>query len=178
MRSPEGEGLVVGELTRDFTSQTQPFFEAPRVRLFVRKRHASFHVPLSTMAQIEHAALWTSDLEQAREFYETYFGAEAGTRYRNEKKDFTSYFLSFDSGARLELMHTSDLEEASASEGTELEGYDHLALSVGSEAEVDRRTRTLRRDGYEVVGEPRRTGDGYYESVVLDPDGNRVEITV
>ena len=75
-------------------------------------------------------------------------------------------------------MHTSDLEEASASEGTELEGYDHLALSVGSEAEVDRRTRTLRRDGYEVVGEPRRTGDGYYESVVLDPDGNRVEITV
>lgn len=130
------------------------------------------------MAHIEHAALWTPNLERARAFYETYFGAEAGDKYQNEQKDFTSYFLSFESGARLELMHTSTLQDASAPDGAELQGYHHLAFSMGSEADVDRLTNELRQDGYEVVGEPRRTGDGYYESIVLDPDGNRGEITV
>jgi len=130
------------------------------------------------MAYIEHTALWTPDLERARAFYETYFGDEAGPKYRNEEKNFTSYFLSFESGARLELMHTPALQSASVPEGAELQGYHHLAFSVGSEADVNQLTEEVRQDGYEVVGEPRRTGDGYYESVVLDPDGNRVEITV
>lgn len=130
------------------------------------------------MATIEHAALWTRDLERSRSFYERYFDAQAGARYVNEQKQFTSYFLSFASGARLELMHTPTVEAVLPAEDAEWQGYAHVAFSVGSEQKVDALTKRLRDDGYEVVGEPRRTGDGYYESVVLDPDGNRVEITV
>lgn len=130
------------------------------------------------MARIEHAALWTSDLEQSRSFYERYFDADAGPRYQNENEQFTSYFLRFDTGARLELMHKPTVASVPLSDGTDREGYAHLAFSVGSEQAVDHLTETLRQDGYEVAGEPRRTGDGYYESVVLDPDGNPVEITV
>lgn len=129
------------------------------------------------MARIEHAALWTTDLERSLSFYETYFGGVPGERYHNSEKKFTSYFLEFESGARLELMHHPDL----VSIQHELEyvtGYAHLAISVGSESAVNKLTRRLQNDGYRVVGEPRRTGDGYFESVVLDPDGNRVEITV
>jgi len=118
------------------------------------------------------------DLERSRSFYERYFGAQAGVRYVNEQKQFTSYFLSFASGARLELMHTPTVEAALTAEDAELQGYAHLAFSVGSKQKVDALTERLRDDGYDVVGEPRRTGDGYYESVVLDPDGNHVEITV
>jgi lactoylglutathione lyase len=55
-------------------------------------------------------------------------------------------------------------------------GLAHFALSVGSERRVDELTQRLAHDGYPVLDGPRRTGDGYYESVVLDPDGNRVEI--
>lgn len=130
------------------------------------------------MATIEHAALWTPDLERARRFYERYFDAQAGARYENEQKQFTSYFLRFASGARLELMHKPTVAAALTAKNAESHGYAHLAFSVGSAQEVDALTERLRSDGYDVVGEPRRTGDGYYESVVLDPDGNRVEITI
>lgn len=130
------------------------------------------------MARIEHAALWTPDLERARRFYERYFDAEAGSRYENEQKQFTSYFLRFASGARLELMHPPTIAQALVADDAEPQGYAHLAFSVGSEQAVDALTERLRRDGYVVASEPRWTGDGYYESVVLDPDGNPVEITV
>ena len=126
------------------------------------------------MPRLEHAALWTPDLERARAFYETYFDATAGEKYVNREKDFTSYFLTFDDGARLELMHTPGLTAAAEPPAV---GYAHVAIAVGSEARVDRRTKRLRDDGVPVLGGPRRTGDGYYESVVADPDGNRVEIT-
>jgi lactoylglutathione lyase len=127
------------------------------------------------MPHIEHAALWTPDLQRARAFYESFFDATAGDKYVNPEKHFSSYFLSFDSGARLELMHTPGM--AAALEDTTV-GYAHLAFSVGSEHAVNALTDRLRADGYEVIGEPRWTGDGYYESVVSDPDGNRVEITI
>lgn len=130
------------------------------------------------MPTIEHAALWTPDLERARAFYEQYFDGTAGPRYENPAKQFTSYFLRFASGARLELMHRPDIVDALVGDDREALGYAHLAFSVGSEQAVDRLTERLRQDGYAVAGEPRRTGDGYYESVILDPDGNRVEITV
>lgn len=129
------------------------------------------------MPSIEHAALWTADLDRSRAFYERTFGAIAGPRYHNPTKRFTSTFLRFASGARLELMHHPDVARA-VYDGPEPLGYAHLAFSVGSEDAVDALTDRLREDGVAVVGEPRRTGDGYYESVVLDPDGNRVEITV
>lgn len=126
---------------------------------------------------IEHVALWTADLERARQFYEQYFAATAGPRYHNPTKNFTSYFLRFASGTRLELMHRPALLPA-ADPATPAGGYAHLAFATGSRAAVVALTERLRAAGYPVLGEPRTTGDGYYESVVADPDGNPIEITV
>ena len=56
--------------------------------------------------------------------------------------------------------------------------YIHIAILTGSEKQVDQLTAQLREDGYKIMDGPRHTGDGYYESVVLDPDGNRIEITI
>ena len=125
--------------------------------------------------RLEHLALWVHDLERAVHFYVDQFQAQAGPLYRNEKTGFESRFLSFDDGARLEIMTSPDLLHAA--EGAPRAGYAHLAFSVGSREEVDQITRRLAADGFTVVSGPRTTGDGYYESCVLDPEGNRVEIT-
>jgi lactoylglutathione lyase len=122
--------------------------------------------------------MWTEHLEALKAFYETYFGARAGDKYTNPNKGFESYFLSFSSGARLELMRMPGIPASRDDPEAQFTGYIHLALAVGSEAEVDRLTARLAQDGYRVLDGPRRTGDGYYESAVLDPDGNRVEITI
>ncbi len=127
---------------------------------------------------IEHIALWTHDLERLRAFYETYFGAAAGPRYFNQRRGFASYFLTFASGARLELMQMPGIPASRDDPLAQFTGYIHLAVATGSPAQVDELTGRLRAAGYTVLDGPRRTGDGYYESVVLDPDGNRVEITV
>lgn len=128
------------------------------------------------MMHIEHIAIWTHDLEQLKAFYETYFEGRANDKYVNAEKQFESYFITFASGARLELMRMQAIPESR--DESQATGYAHLAFSVGSEAQVDALTARLKGDGYQVVSGPRRTGDGYYESCVLDPDGNRVEITV
>lgn len=127
--------------------------------------------------QIEHVAIWSGDIEALRQFYETYFDAQSSSKYDNQKTQFQSYFLTFAGGARLELMQRPDITEAEE-KSTERLGYAHLAISVGSLEAVDRLTRRLEADGYQCLSGPRRTGDGYYESVILDPDGNRIEITI
>lgn len=127
---------------------------------------------------IEHLAIWTEDLERMKAFYENYFDATSNSLYINQKKEFKSYFLSFESGTRLELMQRPDIESIQNSNEKEYFGYAHLAISVGSEEEVNSLTEILKNDGYPVLEGPRRTGDGYYESVVADPDGNRIEITI
>ena len=127
--------------------------------------------------RIEHVALWTTDLQRCRQFYTAYFGAVAGLEYVNAAKGFRSCFLSFAEGARIELMMTSTLKPVAIEPGAQRLGLTHLAISVGSQHRVDELTRTLRDDGFSIIDGPRRTGDGYYESVVLDPDGNRIEIT-
>jgi lactoylglutathione lyase len=129
------------------------------------------------MIRIEHIAVWTEDIERLASFYCAYFGATAGRKYLNPAKGFESRFVSFDSGARLEIMHTSSLQPVEHPPGAQRMGLTHLAVSVGSEERVNELTERLRCDGYPVLDGPRRTGDGYYESVVLDPDGNRIEIT-
>lgn len=126
---------------------------------------------------INHLAIYTTDLEVTRRFYEKYFNAVAGEKYHNPTKDFTSYFLSFESGGRLELMH-KPIIPGIENQAPEHLGLTHFAMSVGSKTKVDELTERLRKDGFSIVGEARTTGDGYYESVILDPEGNRIEITV
>lgn len=130
------------------------------------------------MVKIEHVAIWTKKLERLKGFYETYFQGKAGHKYVNASNQFESYFLTFSSGARLELMRLPTIAESLDDKLTQFTGYTHLAFSVGSKEQVDTLTAVLQKDGYRIVDGPRFTGDGYYESCVLDPDGNRVEITV
>ena len=126
--------------------------------------------------KIEHLAIWTEDIELLRQFYVRYFNVSCGEKYVNPKKNFTSYFLSFGNGkTRLELMHIPNMENFAHREN--LKGLAHFAISVGGKETVDALTERLRGDGYTIASEPRTTGDGYYESVVLDPEENYVEIT-
>jgi lactoylglutathione lyase len=134
-------------------------------------------VRLIRMARIEHVALWVSDLEAMVAFYAFTFSATIGALYENPGKGFASRFLSFEGGARLELMTTSAHRPIALEPGIERMGLTHLAIAVGSEAAVDEITSRLRAGGTVILSGPRRTGDGYYESVVLDPEGNRIEIT-
>jgi len=125
--------------------------------------------------KINHIAIYVSDLEASRSFYEKYFGAKSNTMYHNSKTGLKTYFLSFDGDVRIEIMSRAECEKAVESEYRI--GFAHLAFSVGSRDEVDKLTAQLEADGYVVTSQPRVTGDGYYESVVLDNDGNRIEIT-
>ena len=131
------------------------------------------------MAKIEHIALWANDLEKLKNFYQKYFDAHVSTKYHNPIKRFQSYFLYFSSGARLEIMqlpeHVRNQRDLYEQENA---GFAHLAFSLGSKQMVEKLTRQLSSDGYEVVSGPRQTGDGYYESVILDPENNRIELTV
>ncbi|SOD97675.1 VOC family protein [Spirosoma fluviale] len=127
--------------------------------------------------KIEHLAIWVRDLEKMRTFYETYFAASSNDKYVNTVKGFSSYFLTFPAGgARLEIMQMAGIPDSQNNALAQFTGIIHFALSAGSEAAVDALTNRLRTDGFAVVGEPRRTGDGYYESVILDPEENRIEI--
>lgn len=126
--------------------------------------------------RIEHAAMYVNDLEGARRFFEKYFQAVSGEEYRNEKTGFRSYFLSFEGDARLEIM--TRLGMADGEKPLARTGFAHVAFRAGSAEAVDRLTKRLREDGFPVISGPRTTGDGYYESCILDLEGNQVEITV
>jgi lactoylglutathione lyase len=126
--------------------------------------------------KIEHIAIWTQDLEKMKTFYLKFFELECGEKYENKRKQFSSYFLSFESGARIELMHIPDLLKKADNVSGKI-GFSHFAISVGSKEIVDQLTERIRNGGYDIIGEPRTTGDGYYESVIADPEGNLVEIT-
>ena len=138
---------------------------------------SAFEARSDMKASIDHIALWTTDLERSKQFYARYFGAHAGREYANPSKAFKSFFLCFEGGTRLEVMQTSKLSPVVLEPGAERMGLTHIAISVGSVEQVDELTRRLNEDGFAILDGPRRTGDGYYESVALDPDGNRLEIT-
>lgn len=123
--------------------------------------------------QLTHIAIWTNELERSREFYVTYFGGKSNEKYVNLKKGFASYFITFEGGASLEIMQRVDVTEER--EGLFI-GLAHFAFSVGSKENVNNMIELFRKDGYTVLGEPRTTGDGFYEGAVADPDGNIVEI--
>ena len=128
--------------------------------------------------RVEHVAIWVSDLEIMRLFFEKYFGATAPSKkYENSMKGFESYFLVFSNGARLEIMKS---RKVTTKQNMTMEclGFAHLAVSVGSKEKVDEVTFRLKSDGFSVIDGPRVTGDGYYESAFLDPEGNTIEITI
>lgn len=126
--------------------------------------------------KIEHVAIWVDDIEAMREFYLNYFDVTCGSKYVNPVKKYTSYFLSFGDGkSRIELMNRPDIADAITNRGL-TKGWAHLSLTIGSKEEVARLTERLRADGYTILGEPRTSGDGYYESVVADPEGNYLEL--
>lgn len=125
---------------------------------------------------IEHIAMYVNDLESARDFFVNYLGGHSNAGYHNMTTDFRSYFISFDDGARLEIMTKPELEDQD--KPLNRTGYAHIAFSVGSKEKVNELTDRLRADGYEVVSGPRTTGDGYYESCIVAIEGNQIEITV
>lgn len=127
--------------------------------------------------KIEHLAIWVDDLENMKEFYQKYFAMAAGKKYINQSKQYTSYFLQFGEGmTRLELMHRPDISPTSGQRGFQ-KGIAHFTISVGGKEKVNELTEMLRKDNYTIFSEPRTTGDGYYETVVLDPEGNILEIS-
>ena len=126
--------------------------------------------------RIEHVAMYVNDLEAARDFFRKYLGARSNDGYHNKKTDFRSYFLTFEDGARLELMQKPQMENLEKS--LNRTGYSHIAFSVGSKERVDALTYKLQQDGFAVVSGPRTTGDGYYESCVIAVEGNQIELTV
>ena len=135
---------------------------------------------------IEHLAMYVNDLEAARDFFVEYLGGRSNDGYHNPITGFRSYFISFDNGPRLELMNkpgvgshegTPGGDLVDGIDGTERPGYAHIAFSVGSKEKVDELTKTIKYDGYEVISGPRTTGDGYYESCIVDFEGNQIEIT-
>lgn len=128
------------------------------------------------MMKIEHIAMYVQDLEKTRDFFVKYFAAKSNAMYHNPNTDFKSYFLSFDDGARLEIMQKPGVE--AQTENQMRTGFIHEAISVGSKEQVDKLTETLKQDGYTVTSGPRTTGDGYYESCVVAVEGNLIEITV
>ncbi len=125
---------------------------------------------------IEHIAMYVNDLEGAKDFFVDYLGAVPNSGYHNKNTDFRSYFLTFDDGARLEIMNRPDMTDDEKK--TTRTGYVHIAFSVGSKDAVDTLTARLKEDGYEVISGPRTTGDGYYESCIIGIEGNQIEITV
>ena len=127
--------------------------------------------------KITHVAIWTERLEELKDFYVRYFRANAGEKYLNPGKGFASYFLGFQGETALELMSSANLQVRSKDKSAKVAGLAHLAFSLEGEKAVDTLTQRLQDDGYEVMSAPRRTGDGYYESAIFDPDGNIVEIT-
>ena len=122
---------------------------------------------------IDHIAIWTFDLEKEKDFFLKYFGCTASEKYVNSKKQFTSYFLTFPGGIRIELMNRPGISDGRDDNAA---GLTHIAVDVGKREIVDQLTDKIGNDGFIVAGRPRITGDGYYESVILDPEGNRIEL--
>ena len=126
--------------------------------------------------RIEHIAMYVNELEQARDFFVKYLGGVSNDGYHNKTTGFRSFFISFDDGARLEIMNKPSMDNIE--KPVNRTGYIHIAFSVGSAQEVDRLTKEFAEDGFEVLSGPRTTGDGYYESCIVGIEGNQIEITV
>lgn len=126
--------------------------------------------------KIEHIAMYVNELEDTKKFFEKYFNAKSNNGYHNPNTDFRSYFLTFEDGARLEIMKKPQMKDDE--KALNRTGFIHIAFSVGSKEKVDSLTDILKNDGYKVISGPRTTGDGYYESCIVGIEGNQIEITI
>ena len=127
---------------------------------------------------LEHVAIWTDKPEQLKDFYTKYFDGISNDKYTNEKKQFHSYFISFKSGARLEIMAMPGIPaNLNDTVVKQHKGIIHLAFGVDTKQEVEEKATQLKEDGFKILSGPRKTGDGYYEFETLDPDNNRLEVT-
>lgn len=127
---------------------------------------------------IHHIAVWVSDLEKMKDFFIKYFNCSSNQMYHNQKTHFKSYFLTFDHGTKIELMEMPEINEMRNCIDKQRLGFAHIAISVGSQEAVDQLTSKMVDDGFILASAPRTTGDGYYESCILDPELNRIEITI
>ncbi len=128
------------------------------------------------MMKIEHVAMYVMELEKAKDFFIKYFAAIPNEGYHNPSTGLRSYFLSFDDDARLEIMNRPDMQDDQKT--VNRTGFIHIAFSVGSKEKVDVLTAQMKADGYAVISGPRTTGDGYYESCIIDIENNQIEITI
>lgn len=126
--------------------------------------------------KIEHIAMYVNELEKTKDFFVKYFDAKPNNGYHNATTNFKSYFLTFEGGARLELMNKPDMKDID--KDTNRTGFIHIAFSVGTKEKVDELSMQLQEDGYELISGPRTTGDGYYESCVVGVEGIQIEITI
>jgi lactoylglutathione lyase len=127
---------------------------------------------------IDHVAIWTTHLEQLKDFYIKYFDGNANDKYLNKEKQFESYFITFESGTRLELMQMPGIpENLNDRVGKQHQGIIHLSFGVSSMDEVTNKADQMEKDGYKILRGPRKTGDGYFEFETLDPDNNRIEVS-
>ena len=126
--------------------------------------------------RIEHIAMYVNDLETARDFFVKYLDGQFNNGYHNQKTGFRSYFISFDGGARLEIMTKPEM--ANHDKPLNRTGYAHIAFSLGSRELVDELTKRMESAGYTVVSGPRTTGDGCYESCIVAVEGNQIELTI
>jgi lactoylglutathione lyase len=127
---------------------------------------------------LEHVAIWTDNLEKLKDYYTKHFGGISNEKYTNQKTQFQSYFLTFKSGARLEIMSKPNIPgNKNDTVETQHKGIIHLAFGVETIQEVDEKAAELQMNGFKILSGPRKTGDGHYEFETLDPDDNRLEVT-
>ena len=124
--------------------------------------------------KIDHVAMYVNDLDAVKNFFVKYFNAVAGSKYSNFRNDFSNYFLKFEDGSRLEIMTRNSAVDADKVRYRT--GFHHISISVGDRNDVDDLLKKFDSDGVIVVSGARTTGDGYYAAVVVDPEGNEVEI--
>jgi lactoylglutathione lyase len=125
--------------------------------------------------KIAHVALWTADLDGLCHFWAETFGAAVGDLYESARRPgFCSRFLTLKGGPTIEVMQGPWITRRVVEER---QGYAHLALSLGSREAVDAMAAQAEASGI-LMSPARMTGDGFYEAVLRDPDGNLIEITV
>jgi lactoylglutathione lyase len=161
---------VTGWLFYGLFTKDMPIILANGVTVCLAGTIMYFIIRKKKNRKIEHIGIYTDNIEKMKIFYTEVFNASAGKLYTNPKSNFSSYFINFNSGCRLELMSLPDNSAKT--------GWGHIAISVGTKSEVNNITKKIKQMGFQVSSEPRYTGDGYYESVILDPEGNKIEITI